>query len=369
MAFRNPNILPKNVISTLKQVDYSQWQRENVAQKQTSKPSLPPVALPELEKEETKKSALNSNVRRPAGEKSSSFGSKMTVSVREKPTWQQTMKKEVKMAKSLENIKILQRLSKSRTISLEELKHHSSVLLEKNKGLVQQIKDMDADTAKGARDLLQQYEMFGTIITTLRDSSQNQVGIAKAKLQATEEMVEKNIGKLDLEMKRMHTKVHAVQEELNVLRTYMDKEYPVKAVQIASLLRSIRNLGEEQQDELEEIEDLAKRFLESFAGKVWEEQEHILQDLAEAKLMQYQDGLEQMNRNNVELRRQIQTQKKIIDESVKEIKELHRSIIKLHHSMRDPREVIFADVLLRQPKCTPDTEIVLNIPTDEDFPL
>ncbi|KAG8131529.1 hypothetical protein E2320_009453 [Naja naja] len=48
----------------------------------------------------------------------------------------------------------------------------------------------------------------------------------------------------------------------------MDKEYPLKAVQIASLLRSIRNLNEEQQD-----------------------------------------GLEQMHRNNKELRRQIDVQK------------------------------------------------------------
>lgn len=45
----------------------------------------------------------------------------------------------------------------------------------------------------------------------------------------------------------MTSKVQTVQDELNVLRTYMDKEYPVRAVQIASLLRSIRNLGEEQQ--------------------------------------------------------------------------------------------------------------------------
>lgn len=45
----------------------------------------------------------------------------------------------------------------------------------------------------------------------------------------------------------MNTKVQMLQEELNVLRTYMDKEYPVKVVQIAFMHRSIRNLKEEQQ--------------------------------------------------------------------------------------------------------------------------
>ncbi|XP_044311159.1 uncharacterized protein C20orf96 homolog [Varanus komodoensis] len=365
MPFRNS----KSVISTLKQVDYSQWQRENVSPKPTFKSSLPPVTLSEFKKEEDKKFPQKSKDRKSESGMGFGFSLKMTESKRPKPSWQQTTTKEMMAAKSLENVKILQRISKSRSISLEELKRHSSVLLEKNKGLVKQITDMDADTAKSARDLLQQYDMFGTVLSTLRDSSQNQVGVAKAELQATEKLVEKNIGKLDLEMKRMNTKVHALQEELNVLRTYMDKEYPVKAVQIASLLRSIRSLSEEQQDELEDVEDLSRRFLDTLARKVWEEQECILQDLAEKKLMQYQDGLEQMHKNNRELKRQIETQKEIIDELVEEIQDLHRSIIKLHHSVGDPREAIFPDVLLRRPKCTPDMEIVLNIPTDEDFPL
>ncbi|XP_078248396.1 uncharacterized protein C20orf96 homolog isoform X3 [Pogona vitticeps] len=293
------------------------------------------------------------------------FTLKTTSSVRQKPGWTQTMTKEMKMARSLENIKILQQISRSKTFSLEELKRHCSVLLEKNKALVEKIEMMDADTASRARDLLQQYDMFGTIIATLQDSNQNKVGVTKAEYLASEKMVEKNMGKLDLEAKRMQSKVQAVQEELNVLRTYMDKEYPVKAVQIASLMRSIRNLSEEQQDELEDIEDLSKRFLEGLAAKAREEQECILQAVAEEKLMQYQEGLEQMNRNNLELKRQIELQKEVIDELRKEIGDLHKSIIKLQHSVGDPRDMIFADVLLRRPKCTPEMEVVLNVPTDE----
>lgn len=45
----------------------------------------------------------------------------------------------------------------------------------------------------------------------------------------------------------MNRKVHALQDELGVLRTYMDKEYPAKAIQIDQLLRDIQSLKEEQQ--------------------------------------------------------------------------------------------------------------------------
>ncbi|KAH0619302.1 hypothetical protein JD844_019274 [Phrynosoma platyrhinos] len=287
-------ILPRSLISSLKNPDYSPWQRKTATKKQTFRVALPPVSLSERKKERKKTPPRKSKDRSVRG-KSPVFGLKTPQSMRQTPHSPQATTKEIILAEGLDNIKIMQ----------------------KNQELVEKIKEMDADTAKQARDLLQQYDMFGTIITTLENSSENQVGIAKRKLLETEKMVEKNMGKLDMEMARMNAKVQALQEEVNVLRSYMDKEYPVKA----------------------------------------------------KKLSQYQDGLEQMDRNNLELKRQIAGQKEIIGELVKEIKELHRSIIKLHHSVRDPRDVIFADVLLHRPKCTPDMDVVLNIPTDEDFPL
>lgn len=54
-----------------------------------------------------------------------------------------------------------QKLSKNKMNSLDEMKHHSSVLLEKNLQLVEEIKEMDFKTVKEARELLQQYDMFG----------------------------------------------------------------------------------------------------------------------------------------------------------------------------------------------------------------
>ncbi|XP_063154693.1 uncharacterized protein C20orf96 homolog [Candoia aspera] len=348
--------------------DYSQWQREQVPRRQKLKLFLPPALSAGLKKEKEK--SLQKIKDKIAGwKRAPGMGLRVTSSFRQKMGWQQAMTEEIAKAKSLENIKILQRLSKSKMTSLEELKHHSQMLLEKNQDLMQNIQETEADSAKQASCLLQQYDMFGRIIATLRDSNQNHVGVARAELKAVEKMVENKTGKLDLELKRVNNKVHSFQEELNVLRTYMDKEHPLKAVQIASLLRSIRNLKEEQQDELEDTEDLARRFLETLAGKAREERERILQTVADKTLLQYQGGLEQMHRNNRELERQIKTQKEVIEDLLKEIRELHKSITTLHHALGDPREVIFPDVLLRRPRCTPDMEVILDIPTDDDFPL
>ncbi|XP_048354074.1 uncharacterized protein C20orf96 homolog, partial [Sphaerodactylus townsendi] len=260
-------------------------------------------------------------------------------------------------------------LSKAKKGSLEEVKRHSRFLLEKNRQLMEDIQEKDAETSRCARDLLQQYDMFGTIIATLQDSSQNQVGVMKAELQEAEKTVDKSMGKLDQELSRMTTRVHTLQEELNFLRTYMDKEYPVKSVQIASLLRSIKDLNEEQQDELEEAKETATLFLQTITENIKGETDKILQAVIDERLLDYQGGLQQMDRNNQELRRQIETQQKIIDDLEKDIHVLHTDTMMFHNALKPPRCVIFEDVLLQRPICTPDMEIVLNIPTEGDLLL
>lgn len=372
MAFIKQHYLTSNVISSLKPIDYSQWQRENEVKKQKpSKGLLSSVASAESVRIRSKSPLPRSKEAKPSGEKRTSSHVKIVPSTKQRASAASAAAaaRASGVAKSLENIKILQKLSKSKINSLDELKHHSTVLLGKNVQLMENIKEMDFEMVKEARELLQQYDMFGATIANLQDSSQNQVGVAKAELLATEKMMEKRMGKLEQERKIMNSKVQSVQDELNILRTYMDKEFPVRAVQIANLLRAIRSLSEEQQYELEDIEDLSKRFLETLAEKEQQEEERILQAVAEKKLSRYKVGLNQMNRNNLGLRTQIAAQKQIINEMLKEIKVLQKKVMELHDDIRDPREVIFPDILLRRPKCHPDMEVVLNIPTEGDFPL
>uniref|UniRef100_A0A8C8R549 Uncharacterized protein n=1 Tax=Pelusios castaneus TaxID=367368 RepID=A0A8C8R549_9SAUR len=369
MAAKVLNGPAPNVTNKHGTFDYSKWQRVEAKKKPAShKPALPPIASPsEKKKSESGSSGSQKNKRSVLFSPSSSLPLKTALPLKPRFTQQKASAKETDLTKSLENIKIIKKLTNSKRKTLDELTDHSTTLVETNRRLAQDIQQTDASAAKHARDLLQQYEMFGTVISTLRDSSQNQVGAARAELQQTERMVEKNLRKLKQQVNHMNTKVQVLQEELNVLRTYLDKEYPLKAVQIASILRSIRNLKEEQQDEEEEIEDLAKTVMKQLEKKVQDEKEQILQAVAQDKVFLYQEGLKQMAVNNQILRNEIQMQKKIIQKLLEEITALRKSVVTLRWSVRDPREVIFADVLLRRPKCLPDTEIVLNIPLEETF--
>lgn len=135
-------------------------------------------------------------------------------------------------------------------------------------------------------------------------------------------------------------------------------------MQIVLLLSNIQNLKKQQQDEIEQTEKMGQAILEELEKKAQLEQEEILQKVVEEVLL-HQDGLKQMVINNHVLRREIIRQKEIIKDLEEEISELKRSVQTLRQSARDPREMIFADVFLHRPKCTPDTEVVLHIPTEE----
>ncbi|XP_059569122.1 uncharacterized protein C20orf96 homolog [Alligator mississippiensis] len=359
MAALGLSTLTPKVVKEQEKTDYSKWQRVEAKKKV----SLPSIASPDRRKEVS--SACSQRGRQPAQFGVRSASPAKSASLRKQRfAPKKTSAKDTELARSLDNIKIFTRLTRSQRTSLDKLKQHGAFLAETNERLVQEVQQAEDSAVKQVRELLQQYEVFGTMVTTLQDSSQHQLGAAAVELHEAEKTMENNLAKLQQELARVNRKVHALQDELGVLRTYMDKEYPAKAIQIDQLLRDIQSLKEEQQDETDELEEMARSVLGGLSKKMQEEQEQIIRAVIEEMLSPYKDGLQQMSANNRVLQKEVQMQKEIIKELQEDIMELQRGIQRLRWDLRDPREVIFADVLLRKPRCLPDEEVVLNVPLE-----
>ncbi|KAM6319290.1 LOW QUALITY PROTEIN: uncharacterized protein C20orf96 homolog [Podargus strigoides] len=259
-------------------------------------------------------------------------------------------------------------------------------------------------------EALEEIKMTTRVKAIAQTINQNQLDTARAELQKMEKTMEKNLGKLQQQLDEVTSKVQALQDELGVLRTYIDKHYPEQAVQIVLLQHSIQNMKKQQQvtgpllpcniarrkerageegaqglpcltlllslcaasccsqEEIDKTEEMGKAMLEKLEEKR-AEQEALLQKVMEEKLL-HQDGLKQVVINNHILQCEILSgswgrTSAVIKDLEEEIGELKGSIQTLCQRARDPRELIFADVLLRRPKCTPDTEVVLSTPTEE----
>ncbi|XP_010285780.1 PREDICTED: uncharacterized protein C20orf96 homolog [Phaethon lepturus] len=272
--------------------------------------------------------------------------------------------KKAELAKTLEEIKITTNLTNLKKNAIEELKQRSARLADANCRLIKDIQHTDDTTAKKARVLLQQYEVFQRVKAMVQTFNQNQLDTARAELQEMEKTMETNLGQLQQQLDEVTSKVHVLQDKLSILRTYIDGQYPEQVVQIALLQRSIQNLKEQQQEEINKTEEMGKAILEELEEKAQAEQEALLQKVVEDMLL-HQDGLKQMVINNHVLQREILRQREVIKDLEEEIGELKRSIQTLRQNARDPRELIFADVLFRRPKCTPDTEVALSVPAKE----
>ncbi|KAM6339802.1 LOW QUALITY PROTEIN: uncharacterized protein C20orf96 homolog [Alca torda] len=394
-----------SIMEEFKRLDYSKWQTTE-AEERKSPPrrvTLPPLTNEDKKKkgEKNKPVAFTLSKKPPLPSETSSSPEKYRSFAQRKLAL-----KKAELAKTMEEIKIITDLTNLKKNAIEEMKQRSAHLAETNNRLIKDIQHTDDSTAKQARVLLQQYEVFQRVKAMVQTFNQNQLDTARAELQEMEKTMEKNLGKLQQQLEEATSKVQVLQDELGVLRTYIDGHYPEKDVQIVLLQRSIRSLKEQHQvlrpllpysiarrkkrageegtqwlsclrlllflctasccsqEEIDKTEKMWKAILEKLEEKAQAEQEALLQKVMEEKLL-HQDGLKQMVINNHILRCGILRQREIVKDLEEEIHELKRSIQTLRQSARDPREQIFADVLLHRPKCTPDTEVVLSIPAKE----
>ncbi|XP_042657238.1 LOW QUALITY PROTEIN: uncharacterized protein C20orf96 homolog [Tyto alba] len=330
-----------------KRTDYSKWQKTKAEGRKSParRLTLPPLADEDKKKKGDnkkpvafmpgKKPLLPSETS-PSQEKYRSFAQRKLAL------------RKAELAKTLEEIKITTNLTNLKKKAIEELKQRGARLAETNCRLRKDIQRTDDSTARQARSLLQQYEGFQRVKVMVQTFCQNQLDTARAELQEMEKTMEKNLGKLQQQLDEVTSKAEVLREELGVLRTYIDGQFPAEAVQILLLQRSIQSLKKHQQEEIEKTEEMGKAILADLEGKARAEQEAILQKVVEFMLL-HQDGLKQMVINNHVLQREILRQKEIIKDLEEEIGELKTSIQTLRQSARDPRELIFADVLLRRP--------------------
>ncbi|KAM6120849.1 LOW QUALITY PROTEIN: uncharacterized protein C20orf96 homolog [Phoenicopterus ruber ruber] len=383
---------------------YSKWQKTEAEERKSPARRL---TLPPLANEDKKKKGEKNKPVAFMLSKKPSLPSE-TSSSQEKYrsfTQRKLALKEAELAKTLEEIKITTNLTNLKKNAIEELKQRSARLAETNCRLMKDIQHTDDSTAKQARVLLQQYEVFQRVKAMVQTLNQNRLEAARAELQKVEKTMEKNLGKLQQRLDEVTSKAQVLQDKLGVLRTYIDGHYPEQTIQIVHLQRSIQSLkaqqqarpllprsvarrreraGEEgtqrlscltlllvlctascrSQEEIEKTEKMGKAVLKELEEKAQAEQEALLQKVVEEMLL-HQDGLKQMMINNHVLRHEILRQREVIKDLEEEIGELKRSIQTLRQSARDPRELIFADVLLRRPKCTPDAEVLLSLPAEE----
>ncbi|XP_048203404.1 uncharacterized protein C20orf96 homolog [Perognathus longimembris pacificus] len=262
-------------------------------------------------------------------------------------------------------LRLMRSMVRSQRASLKELCNHEAFLSKLNQDLVKTIQDMEDATALNVRALLQQQHVLGTVIGILEYSNKKRVQELSSELQEWEEKEEHKMSSLEQEVQRLNDEISATHEEVNFLSTYMDHEYPVKSVQIADHMRQLQQAKDQQQDELDNLNEMRKMILDSLCNVIREKQKEMLKSLMTKIQQPFEKRLQHKTLNSQNMQRHMAFLKDFIEEMKKEISILADEVKEPESQVLDPREIVFEDVLLRRPRCSPDMAVTLNIPMED----
>ncbi|XP_021465880.1 uncharacterized protein C20orf96 homolog isoform X2 [Oncorhynchus mykiss] len=366
------NVLPNHLVKSLKEdfkkLDYSKWERCN-----RSKTEPPPwVILPPLHnkttgspserspatgREESGTSSATHNffptTDKPGkshpntGHEESTASSMGRLSRRRR---NERVKLDPITLKKQENIKTLNLLIMSRKKALVELEKHCALLQESNVRMAGEIDSTDRQSVSSAREFLIRHDKLGSSIAAFNSWSHSQMEQAKTEVQEAETAAKNKLSGLHEQLRGVKAELVNAQAELHTLKTYKDKEYPVKALRIAEIKREIEKLKETQQDENEDVNLLCQTEIVYLERRSQHEEQEVLSVIAKQNVSYIPCVVKLMAAHNQTIKKEIGIHKKEIAELEDKNRELIKSVQELQISRTNIRKDIFQDVFPKSDK-------------------
>ncbi|KAF4023513.1 hypothetical protein G4228_015099, partial [Cervus hanglu yarkandensis] len=135
---------------------------------------------------------------------------------------------------------------RNRRTSYQELCDHEDFLIKLCGELIKTIQDTEDSAALKVRMLLQQQDVYMTITDVLEYSNKKKLHQMKCELQEWEEKEESKIHNLEQQVEQLDAQIEKVREQVSFVSTYKDHEYPIKLVQAANLVRQLQQVKDSQ---------------------------------------------------------------------------------------------------------------------------
>lgn len=269
-----------------------------------------------------------------------------------------------------ERIKILELRIRTRKKTLDEYLKRSRELLEQNMKLKESIESDEYGTLNAVKGLLRRYEKYRGGITTLNSNFVKEYDAAVRDLEETRHRTNSQLQALEKKVSDLDDSLKEKQEELHTLMSYKDKEYPVKAMRIATLQKEIQNLKIANQEDQEDLEHIVFTELEKYEKEQTRTANSITKSITERAISRMHPSLKDMALQNLVMTKEIEVHKKEQEGLIRVNQALEAEVKKL---LRDPktntRLQMFPEFFPSRQKCTPDMEVVLDIPTQEWLPI
>ncbi|XP_054995909.1 uncharacterized protein C20orf96 homolog [Sorex araneus] len=284
-------------------------------------------------------------------------------------TQQEVNREKLDTIKMQSKFRLIRALLRNRRAALSEFRGQEHLLAQLGRDLVHSIRGLDDSAARRVQAMLQQQQTLSTIIDVLDYVHEKKLQELQREAQEWEAQEDRRVQGLEKQMDQLQAQIQKMHEQVNFLSTYMDHEYPVKSIQIATLGRELQQLKDSHQEELEDLREIQSKVLQSLHGRLQRKRKSILHSLVMKALYPHQEVLLQKTRETRDLLRYKEKFGGYIAQLEEAMPALRAEVKQLQQHVQEPREVLFADILLRRPKCPPDMDVILDIPVEEVLPF
>ncbi|KAI4894960.1 hypothetical protein NFI96_028724, partial [Prochilodus magdalenae] len=206
----------------------------------------------------------------------------------------------------------LQVFIKPQRRSITDLEKHCEVLQETNQQVARDIEDTDRRAVLIGREFLIHHRKLGSSITAFNKWRDWQIRQAKEELKETVYEGEHQLPGLQAQLEAVKAKLVKALSELHTLKTYKDKEFPVKALQIAEMKRDLDKLKKAQKDEYEDVMLLCQTEMTRLERHLHQKQQEVLLATAKKNISHVPPVVREMTLHNHMMKKEIDMHKKVI---------------------------------------------------------
>ncbi|KAM5135031.1 uncharacterized protein C20orf96 homolog [Mantella aurantiaca] len=236
-----------------------------------------------------------------------------------------------------------------------------------NATLLKMITEMEGDSMKRATQHLLQYDKAGSNVLAAQLWSDRQIQEAQQDVEKTRAEREERLSGLRGQLEACEKKLQEAQKDLQQLREYRDRGHSVAVLQAADLERQLRILSETHQDQAADVEDLAQIELQKMTDGQQKVKEDALRAVVEQHIECLPLSLRRMRLQNQEMKQDIEAYQQMVADLQDEVFHLQESGDSLCTSMREESERYCRNLLLGKPSCSPDEDVILNIPLSKNL--
>nr|CAB3262892.1 uncharacterized protein LOC100184750 [Phallusia mammillata] len=270
-----------------------------------------------------------------------------------------------------DRIKILHAQVEARKHSVEAYSKLQEFLQNLNISLQQEICETEGEIHRNVTRLLEKYEKCSSATKVMSIRHSSDVEYARKDYKTAKEIADSDTRELEVQLLSLEHQLDFLLSDLQVLRTYKDKEYPVKAMTITKLQNNVHHQSQQHKAELTELERIITGEQNQMISSRENKTLAILNNAADSV---YQttapSSLKQLTQHNMVLRHEIELNGQNNAKIQAEIAKLKSEVSELRKMKQtNVRRFVFPEAHHSTAICSPDEDVILDIPKQRQLPI